>query len=303
MEDETQKRRIKTNLLNPPMTNIVTQTMMILTVLLLLLINPTTTRIASIALHVPVTKGGTTACLVKETLNVSSGGLQSNPNDDILLRTWDVWLMMQSSTAARINYFEMNNHVAGYRNLDISRERSNGIPVYPKKDISHQQLKEESANTCGTLHGSYHTGDDTKGVETTSGIKSSSVLEVPPEPSPVGQNIQFITEGAHAPSSTLECSPGKPCKPSAQLTAWGTVKTRECKTEEEAITILSFLTPAMMMRSSFVAKRPVQQAVVGSHDAAESHHEGFKWTQWDVWLERLINHSTLHQASLRRSGG
>ena len=158
MDGDLQKRKIETTISNPSMTNIVTQTMMILTVLLLFLINPTTTRIATIALHMPVTKGGTTACLVKETLNVSSGGLQSNPNDDILLRTWDVWLMMQSSTAARINYFEMDNHAAGYQNLDISRERSNGIPVHPNNDISHQQLKEESANTCGTLHGSYHTG-------------------------------------------------------------------------------------------------------------------------------------------------
>ena len=64
------------------------------------------------------------------------------------------------------------------------------------------------------------------------------------------------------------------------------VKTQACQTNMQTIITLSILTPAAMMRLSSVAKRPVQQAVVASHVAAESHHEGYKGIQWDVWLSR-----------------
>ena len=36
-----------------------------------------------------------------------------------------------------------------------------------------------------------------------------------------------------------------------------------------------------------VAKRPVQQAMVAHHVAAELHHNGFRVTSWDVWI-RLV---------------
>ena len=39
-----------------------------------------------------------------------------------------------------------------------------------------------------------------------------------------------------------------------------------------------------MMRPSPVAKRPVQQAVVANHVAAELYHEGLQVTSWDVWI-------------------
>ena len=48
------------------------------------------------------------------------------------------------------------------------------------------------------------------------------------------------------------------------------VKTQACQTNMQTIITLSILTPAAMMRLSSVAKRPVQQAVVASHVAAES---------------------------------
>ena len=58
----------------------------------------------------------------------------------------------------------------------------------------------------------------------------------------------------------------------------------------QTIITLSILTPAAMMRLSSAAKRSVQQAVVLSHVAAESYHEGYKGTQWEVWLARLSNY-------------
>ena len=64
------------------------------------------------------------------------------------------------------------------------------------------------------------------------------------------------------------------------------VKTQACQTNMQTIITLSILTPAALMSLSSVAKRPVQQAVVASHVAAESHHEGYKGIQWDVWLSR-----------------
>ena len=63
--------------------------------------------------------------------------------------------------------------------------------------------------------------------------------------------------------------------------------------------ILSISTPATTMSLSPVAIRPVQQAVVVSHVAAESDHEGFKWTQWDVWLARFLGHPTVEKCSRR----
>ena len=60
----------------------------------------------------------------------------------------------------------------------------------------------------------------------------------------------------------------------------------------QTIITLSILTPAAMTRLSLVAQRSVQQAVVVSRVAAESHHEGYKGAQWDVWLERLPKYVT-----------
>ena len=57
-------------------------------------------------------------------------------------------------------------------------------------------------------------------------------------------------------------------------------ETRCCsKVYAQTTSILSFLTPVTMMSLSSVAKWPVQQAVVASHVAAESYHEGYKRTQ------------------------
>ena len=154
---------------------------LILPVLLLLLITPTTTRTAIIAFHVPVTKGGTTAFLVKETMNVSSGGLQSNPNDDYLFRLWDVWLWRHSATAATIDYLDADDYTSRYRNLDIPREESSGNLVYSSNDNKSHQQSDETFNTCRTLYGSYHQGNETKGTGTYNKIKSSFVLKVPPE--------------------------------------------------------------------------------------------------------------------------
>ena len=184
MDDERPKRTNETSPLNPSMTDLVTRTMMILIlpVLLLLLITPTTTRTAIIALHVPVTKGGTTACLVKETLNVSSGGLQSNPNDDYLFRPWDVWLGRHSVTTATIDHLDTDDYTARYRNLDTPREESSGNLVLSSEDNKSHQQRVETVNTCRTLYGSYHQSDDTKGAGTYNTIKSLFVLKVPPEP-------------------------------------------------------------------------------------------------------------------------
>ena len=130
MDGDLQKRRNETNFSNPPMTNIVTPTMMIILVqmMILLLINPTTTRTVITcfyALHVPVIKGGTS--------NVSSGGLQSTPNDDYLFSPWDVWLHDTLETTSTMNDLEIDDDTARYRNLDIPRERSRNI-VYSSSD-------------------------------------------------------------------------------------------------------------------------------------------------------------------------
>ena len=136
MDGDLQKRKIETNFVNPSMKNIVTPTMMILLLqmIILLLTNPTMTRTVIIcfyALHVPVIKGG--------TLNVSSGGLKSTPNDDYLFSPWDVWLMHgPSATTSTIDYLETVNYTARYQNLDIPREESRFF-VYSCSDDYRRQ--------------------------------------------------------------------------------------------------------------------------------------------------------------------
>ena len=115
------------------MTEIVTSTMMIVYLMLLLsfMINQMTTRAAVFALHVPVMKGGTTACFFHETCIVSVGGQQLSTNDDLLLQTWDIWLWKKSRTASKIDYMGIGNNTARYQNLDILREPSRRNLVYP----------------------------------------------------------------------------------------------------------------------------------------------------------------------------
>ena len=118
------------------MTEIVKSTMMIVYLMLLLsfMINQMTTRAAVFALHVPVMKGGTTACFFHETCIVSVGGQQLSTNDDLLLRTWDVWLGKKPRKASEIDYMGIENNTARYRNLDISRRQSRRNLVYPKNE-------------------------------------------------------------------------------------------------------------------------------------------------------------------------
>ena len=75
-----------------------------------------------------------------------------------------------------------------------------------------------------------------------------------------------------------ECNSVNPCQPSKQLSACSTEELSAHQMNVQTTSILSFLTPTTMMSLSFVAKRPVQQAMVASHVAAESYHEGYKGT-------------------------
>ena len=59
------------------------------------------------------------------------------------------------------------------------------------------------------------------------------------------------------------------------------------QTDTSTMIILSLLTQVTMMRISDVTKRPVQQAVVLRHGAAELYHEGFNVTSWDVWIRMV----------------
>ena len=59
------------------------------------------------------------------------------------------------------------------------------------------------------------------------------------------------------------------------------------QTNSPTMTILSLLTPVTMTRLPFVTIRSVQQAVVLFHGAAESYHEGFNVTSWDVWIRMV----------------
>ena len=115
------------------MTEIVTSTMTMVYLIILLsfMINQMTTRAAVFAPHVPVMKGGTTACFLRETCIVSVGGQQLSTNDDTLFHTWDVWLWKKSRTAIETDHMDMGNNIARYRNLDISREQSRRNLVYP----------------------------------------------------------------------------------------------------------------------------------------------------------------------------
>ena len=118
------------------MTNIVKSTIMMVTLMVILsfMINLMTTRAAVFALHGPVIKGGTTACLSNEAFTVSVGGQQLSTNDDILFQSWDVWLLKKSRTEIEIDHMDIGNNTAGYRNLDISREQSRRNLVYPNNE-------------------------------------------------------------------------------------------------------------------------------------------------------------------------
>ena len=188
------------------MTNIVTPTMMILVLqmIILLLTNPTMTRTVIIcfyALHVPVIKGG--------TLNVSSGGLKSTPNDDYLFSPWDVWLMHgPSATTSTIDYLETVNHTARYQNLDIPREESRFF-VYSCPDDQRRQQRDiynKKIKASGAMCGTGHHGDDTEGVAFTSSTETTLVLEIPPkpppEPPPGGRECQFRKQSTDVPFST-----------------------------------------------------------------------------------------------------
>ena len=146
MDDDLQKRTVEMNFFNPPMTNVVTPTMMIVLVqmMILLLTNPSMTRTVITcfyALHVPVTKGG--------TLNVSSGGLQSTPNDDYLFSPWDVWLNDTLEGEATTIELATDEDTARYRNLDISRERSRN-KVYSNSE-DHLEQRDKKTNASGIL--------------------------------------------------------------------------------------------------------------------------------------------------------
>ena len=181
MDDDLRKRKIETNVLNTPMTNIVTPTMMVLflQMIMSLLTTPTMTRTTFIAVHVPVIKGGAS--------NVSSGGLQSTPNDDILFSPWDVWLMHEpSASTSTIDYFETVNHTASYQNLDIPREESRFF-VYSCPDDQRRQQRDiynKKIKASGAMCRTGHHGKDTEGAASTSSTETSLVLEISPEPPP-----------------------------------------------------------------------------------------------------------------------
>ena len=197
MDDDRKKRTPETNYFNLPMTNVVTPTMMIVPVLMmiLLLTNSTTTRTVITCVydvHVPVTKGG--------TLNVSSGGLQSTPNDDYLFSPWDVWLHNTLEGETTTIELATDKDTARYRNLDIPRERSRNI-VYSSL-ANHLEQRDKTTNASGRLCRTNHHGDDTEGVAHTSSTGTSLVSEIPPEPPPGGQESHFRKHEAYATSST-----------------------------------------------------------------------------------------------------
>ena len=74
------------------------------------------------------------------------------------------------------------------------------------------------------------------------------------------------------------------CQTSTQLSASNIPEPGARQKNVQTTKFFSFLTPAMMISLSLVAKRSVQQAMVASHGAAESHHERIQCVQWDVWL-------------------
>ena len=197
MDDDRQKRTPKMNYFNLPMTNVVTPTMMIVLIqmMILLLTNPSmtwTVITCFYALHVPVTKGG--------TLNVSSGGLQSTPNDDYLFSPWDVWLHNTLKGETTTIELATDEDTARYRNLDIPRERSRNI-VY--SSLANQlEQRDKTTNASGRLCRTNHHGDDTEGVAHTSSTGTSLVSEIPPEPPPGGQESNFRKQEAYASSST-----------------------------------------------------------------------------------------------------
>ena len=164
-----------------------------------LLTTPTMTRTTSIAVHVPVIKGGAS--------NVSSGGLQSTPNDDILFSPWDVWLMHEpSASTSTIDYFETVNHTASYQNLDIPREESR-IFVYSCHDDNCRQQRDMKTKASGAMCGTGHHGEETEGVTFTSLTETTLVIEIPPEPPPGRQVNHPRKQGACAPPPTSLINP------------------------------------------------------------------------------------------------
>ena len=88
-----------------------------------------------------------------------------------------------------------------------------------------------------------------------------------------------------APSVSLR--PADQGQLSKLLSACNLQTSSDQQTNAQTLRIFSILTPAIMMRPSLVAKRPVQKAMVAHHVAAELHHKGFRVTSWDVWI-RLV---------------
>ena len=152
--------------------------LLLLPMIILLLTNPTMTRTVINCfydLHVPVIKGG--------TLNVSSGNLQSTPNDDYLFRPWDVWLHDTFVTTSTMNDLEIDNDTARHKNLDIPKEKSRNT-VYSSLDDHRLEQRDETTNASGIMCRTCHRGDDTEGVEFKNSTETSLVLEVPPETPP-----------------------------------------------------------------------------------------------------------------------
>ena len=81
--------------------------------------------------------------------------------------------------------------------------------------------------------------------------------------------------------------PAFQCQTSTQLSASNISEPCARQKNVQITKFFSFLTPAMMISLSLVAKRSVQQAMVASHGAAESHHERVQCVQWDVWLSLI----------------
>ena len=92
----------------------------------ILLLITTLTRAAAFAIQWPVTKSGSTVCLVEETVKFSPGGQQLLANEQ-LARTWDVWLMSgQCRTRPTYNWGALQNKGKG-RHDDV-KDKLQSVP-------------------------------------------------------------------------------------------------------------------------------------------------------------------------------
>ena len=277
----------------PQTTSITTTT----SLLWFFLVMTTITRTAATAIQWPVIKRGSTVCLVEETFNESPGGQQLT--DEHLARTWDVWLLGKL------------NSLPATKELDKCWKEEEGRAKHAEDNL--RRVTQRTAATVQWMVFESDSGDfdaeapvgsanyevRSEGIQCRyweAWLNKSTTQFCRAISHPVTHRVchllihpltDLVIHTSIPPWSNQSIHTESQTIIDASVAELQLSLLNAHQTNSPTMTILSLLTPVTMTRLPFVTIRSVQQAVVLFHGAAESYHEGFNVTSWDVWIRMV----------------